>query len=890
MANSDRISEVYKGEIWAESTQQVARDRIHWLVGQATGDVLDVGCSQGIASILCARRGLTVIGVDVQEDRVEYALAERDAEPEDVRARLGFRVADAVGLDFADASFDTVLMGEIVEHSADASPLLAEAARVLRPGGLLVLTTPFGLSRHHDHHATFFVDSLVRLLAPHVSVESLDIVDRYLRVRARPGAMADPDRLVLESQPLMERALVAVQEDAQDERDRTKERNRRHDIAVARYEQVNARMKNLEARLAHQSYRTDYVTWQLKSAKSRKWWRLGEALWSAKRPAEALKLPRQVATALKAAPRLTEPQPDTTTGSPDLQGHYSAIPIPQVVVPEGPRARDVKVAVILDVFSSMAFKYEWNQIKFGPDDWREVLERERPAMLFCESAWHGNEGRWATMMSAAGAPKQPVRDLVAWCREQGIPTVFWNKEDPPNFDRFIETAKLFDRVFTVDADCIPRYVEALGHDRVALLPFGAQPRVHNPISVRGGRKHEVAFAGTYHAKKYPERAAQMDTVLGPAREFDLHIYSRISDDPDFAFPPGYTDHIVGSLPYEKMLAAYKAYKVFLNVNSVTESPTMCARRVFELSACGTPVVSGYSRALDNVFGDLVRLATAPEQTTDALITLMKDSELRDRTGHLAMRKVFEEHLYGHRAASLLSAAGVPVRERDRSISVILPTNRPDQVDHAIAQVAAQTHQPLQLVMVLHGFPADGVREKALAAGLEDVVVLSADSSLTLGSVMNLGIDAADGAYLAKMDDDNLYGTHYLRDLSYVFEYTEAGITGKGAHYCEMRTHGLTLLRFPQLEHNPAELVQGGTLLADGDVLRELRFADLPRAIDSDLLRRAIADGVGIHSADRFNFVSVRGDREAHTWKVDDAELMRHGRVAFHGPPGENVLF
>jgi hypothetical protein len=35
---------------------------------------------------------------------------------------------------------------------------------------------------------------------------------------------------------------------------------------------------------------------------------------------------------------------------------------------------------------------------------------------------------------------------------------------------------------------------------------------------------------------------------------------------------------------------------------------------------------------------------------------------------------------------------------------------------------------------------------------------------------------------------------------------------------------------------------------------------------------------------------VRGDREAHTWKVDDAELMRHGRVAFHGSPGENVLF
>jgi SAM-dependent methyltransferase/spore maturation protein CgeB len=886
MANSDRISEVYKGEIWAESTQQVARDRIHWLVGQATGDVLDIGCSQGIASILCARRGSTVIGIDIQADRVEYALAERENEPEEVRARLDFRLADGSALDFPDASFDTVIMGEIVEHSEDASPLLAEAARVLRPRGLLVLTTPFGLSRHHDHYATFYVDSLVRLLAPYFTVETLDIVDRYLRATSRPGAMADPDRLIVEMQPVMEKALIAIQESMADE----KEKMRRYDVAIARYEQVNARMKNLEARLAHQSYRTDYVTWQLKSAKSRKWWRLGEALWSAKRPAQALKLPKEIATALKAAPRLEEPKPETTAGSPDLSGHYTAVNIPEVAIPDGPQARDTKVAVILDVFSTDAFKYEWQQITFGPEDWREVLERERPAMLFCESAWHGNGGRWATMMSAAGAPKQPVRDLVAWCKEQGIPTVFWNKEDPPNFDRFIETAKLFDHVFTVDADCIPRYVEAVGHDSVALLPFGAQPRIHNPIAVPGGRKHEVAFAGTYHAKKYPERAAQMQTILGPAREFDLHIYSRISDDPDFAFPPEYTDFIVGSLPYERMLAAYKAYKIFLNVNSVTESPTMCARRVFELSACGTPVVSGHSRALERVFGDLVRLASEPEQTTEALIELMKDADLRDRIGHLAMREVFAKHLYGHRADAVLAAAGVATARRERSVSVILPTNRPEQIDHAIAQVAKQVHRPLQLVLVLHGIPVDGVEAKARAAGLEDVVVIGADAALTLGAILNLGIDAADGAYLAKMDDDNLYGEHYLSDLAYSFDYTTAGLVGKGAHYCEMRTHGVTLLRFPHLEHAEAELIQGGTILADGDVLRKLRFSDLPRAIDSDLLRRAQAEKIGIYSGDRFNFVSVRGDREAHTWKVSDAELMRHGRVAFHGPAGEHVLF
>src|SRR3546814_9441269 len=102
-------------------------------------------------------------------------------------------------------------------------------------------------------------------------------------------------------------------------------------------------------------------------------------------------------------------------------------------------------------------------------------------MLFLESAWNGNNGAWRLHMTKEKRPSAELRALVEWCRAEGIPTVFWNKEDPPNYDVFIETAKLFDQVFTVDADRIPVYHQDLGHDRVALLPFAAQPRLHNPV-------------------------------------------------------------------------------------------------------------------------------------------------------------------------------------------------------------------------------------------------------------------------------------------------------------------------------------------------------------------------------------------------------------------------
>ena len=140
------------------------------------------------------------------------------------------------------------------------------------------------------------------------------------------------------------------------------------------------------------------------------------------------------------------------------------------------------------------------------------------------------------------------------CQAEGIPTVFWNKEDPPNFDFFIDTAKLFDYVFTCDGDMVPRYREVLGHDRVDVLQFAAQPRVHNPIQERRGRLHDVVFAGMYFRDKHPERREQMETVLAPIRELGLHIFARNGTvDEKYAWPEKYRPHIVGESSTELTL-------------------------------------------------------------------------------------------------------------------------------------------------------------------------------------------------------------------------------------------------------------------------------------------------------------------------------------------------
>ena len=100
----------------------------------------------------------------------------------------------------------------------------------------------------------------------------------------------------------------------------------------------------------------------------------------------------------------------------------------------------------------------------------------------------------------------------------------------------------------------------------------------------------------------------MQIVLEPALEFGLQIFDRMDRNHDsrFAWPETYVDHIVGSLTYPQTLEADRRYETFLNVNTVTDSPTMCSRRVYELLASGTRVISGPADALTGVPVEVTR--------------------------------------------------------------------------------------------------------------------------------------------------------------------------------------------------------------------------------------------------------------------------------------------
>jgi len=94
---------------------------------------LDAGCGYGLFSAVAAGRGAIVVSLDVGERLVARA-----------RARAASRgvVGDAGRLPIRDGSFDLVIASEMLEHTASPREAVAELARSIRVGGLLVLTTP----------------------------------------------------------------------------------------------------------------------------------------------------------------------------------------------------------------------------------------------------------------------------------------------------------------------------------------------------------------------------------------------------------------------------------------------------------------------------------------------------------------------------------------------------------------------------------------------------------------------------------------------------------------------------------------------------------------------------------------------------------------------------
>ncbi len=564
---------------------------------------------------------------------------------------------------------------------------------------------------------------------------------------------------------------------------------------------------------------------------------------------------------------------------------------PMRTVPR-PLASSLKVMMIADEFTAMAFAPEWEQHLPTPENWRQVMDDAQPDLFFIESAWEGNSGTWKYHLVGSSAPRPAVTEAIDEAQRRGIPVILWNKEDPPHFDDFLPLARLVDVVFTTDGDLIPTYRRELGHDRVHVLPFAAQPAMHNPAQLKGrARDREVAFGGMYFQHKYPERREQLNYLLPAASKFEFDIFSRqFGGDPRYQFPKPFDEFVRGSLSYQEMVSAYHAYKVVLNVNSVVGSSTMFARRIFEATACGASVVTPPSAAIDAFFpGGVISTVANEVDTAETIRILVKSDEYRDRLAHRAQREIWQRHTYRHRAETIAQATGLDLPVQSSDVSVIISTNRPDHAQAIVDNVARQSMRPQQVVVVSHGFEFPREAFAVLSSMGIELELAQAPNDWSLGRNLNHAVELASGDIVVRMDDDDWYGANYVGDMMNALMFSGAELAGKASTFIYFEALNHTVLTMPLKEHKYGDFVRGATFVARKSMFQEYPFAELGRGEDSSVLTRLKSDGAQIYSADRFNFVVNRKqDKSRHTWSVSDRSLYSTGVMKYIGDGRDQI--
>jgi spore maturation protein CgeB len=328
--------------------------------------------------------------------------------------------------------------------------------------------------------------------------------------------------------------------------------------------------------------------------------------------------------------------------------------------------RHLKVALVTDQFTTDCLAEECQIRCLTPQNYMKVIREWQPDLVFVESAFHGAGGAWRYELA-----KQPgwllwrqpeaIFKLVRFAREHGVPTVFWNKDDGAYFDAFIHVAKAFDVVLTTDKDCLPKYRAVLPPDvPVAVMSMPYQPAFHHFDGFHF-ESPDACFAGSYYRRVLGGRRAFLDGLFQASGEAGMKIqvydrnHHRLSRRFAFSFPK--LPHLVVNpgVSNRETAAIYKRHLLSINVNSVTDSETMVSRRLLEILACGSILVTNPSKAVEREFADFCHVVGDLAEAR-ALFKRMAHGPTQEdlERARAGAEYVAKHHTWAHRLANLCS--------------------------------------------------------------------------------------------------------------------------------------------------------------------------------------------------------------------------------------------
>lgn len=283
---------------------------------------------------------------------------------------------------------------------------------------------------------------------------------------------------------------------------------------------------------------------------------------------------------------------------------------------------DMKAGIITDEYMYNYYKDALDFEYIAPDSYESQLEHGDLSFVLFVSCWHGMDGGG---YGGEGGRKKVI-EVFEHAKALGIPTIFQTIEDPTNYLTFLDIAKHADHIFTSDANMVDVYIQDTGNENVHVSMYGINPFFHNPIGfmtckqVQDDRLVDTPlFAGSWYWR-YPKRCDDCARIFDGAIESsgqELVIIDRNSKLPaakrgPHIFPGAYQPYVVDAIGHDELQKVHRLFDYAICLNTIKNSETMCAMRVYELQALGSLMLSNYALSVSTRFPSIFMISNPDE--------------------------------------------------------------------------------------------------------------------------------------------------------------------------------------------------------------------------------------------------------------------------------------
>lgn len=285
--------------------------------------------------------------------------------------------------------------------------------------------------------------------------------------------------------------------------------------------------------------------------------------------------------------------------------------------------------------------------------------------LLVVSSWRGLDHTWDYVANPNGEKRKSLISLINKYNESDIPTVFYSKEDPISYNEYLSIAKVCQYIFTSAKEVIEDYKRDTANNNVDFLEFGVNPMYHNPIgkNLADEKLNKlVTFAGSWMVR-FPERNREALEIFNGVNKTNNELciidrqYERAMK--RYHFPTYLLGNVSATIPHERLMKLHKATSWGINLNSVKDSQTMFANRVYELQAMGNVVVSNYNIGVHLNFPHILMAGSSNDVEN---IFHKIDEKQKQNLIARGISEVMLNHTAYHRIAKLNEKIGLTTEE------------------------------------------------------------------------------------------------------------------------------------------------------------------------------------------------------------------------------------